>query len=190
MLLYVFMFFYPTVEYLRRQFTSKDVQIPVVKNGLNCTTPLNHKLLRAVSVQPLHFQSPAGLVSRFVNASVAVLCILKLLHRRSFCHCLSVLLSVSLSVCMSVFVPLFLSVSVSLLVRLGIKSLSFSVSQISWEETKHTDSFLVDVNLVKLKDSVPVLSRTLFSSKFVGSVLPDTTPSIHPSNSCFVMFHI
>ncbi|KAL8584561.1 hypothetical protein ACOMHN_016880 [Nucella lapillus] len=35
------------VEYLRGQFLSRETHIPTVKHGLNCTTPLNHKLLRA-----------------------------------------------------------------------------------------------------------------------------------------------
>ncbi|KAK7505391.1 hypothetical protein BaRGS_00003553 [Batillaria attramentaria] len=35
-------------DYLKWQFQSKDVPIPMVKNGLNCTVPLNSKLLRAI----------------------------------------------------------------------------------------------------------------------------------------------
>ncbi|XP_076469965.1 protein broad-minded-like isoform X2 [Babylonia areolata] len=35
------------VEYLRGQFLTRENSIPSVKNGLNCTAPLNHKLIRA-----------------------------------------------------------------------------------------------------------------------------------------------
>lgn len=36
------------VEYLRRLFLSKDTNLPLVNNGLNCTDPLNSKLIRAI----------------------------------------------------------------------------------------------------------------------------------------------
>ncbi|XP_070203121.1 protein broad-minded-like isoform X1 [Littorina saxatilis] len=35
------------VEFLRRQFTSKDVSLPAIKNGLNCAQPHHDKLIRA-----------------------------------------------------------------------------------------------------------------------------------------------